>query len=321
MAMQNSKEARAIVCSDPPFPVLHINAAWTELSGVSQEKAEAIPLSEVLKILPSQFEHFYDLIANCIEGQAGSAVLITQCPFTPDQPTLVYLKMYPLTSSSETTVTHFLGIYTDLPLSVVEKKALLLHCKNAALNATSTGSIQLPVSLNSNQSSVLLPSFQPALPMLLPLTFNPESNRFVDKQQQDSSQKSSQQSHCSSMSKSDDNNDLIGLKMNELPSNFKGVTYNGDCKIGDELASASASQYFNTNELCERVMPNFGTGSKVDCGPDSTSSFGSGSGNLSGDSSDLPKMFKEPVASLPMQQHANKRYKSDRTGVNQHHRR
>ncbi len=37
MALQPSKESRAIMKSDPPlFPVLHINAAWTELSGIPQ---------------------------------------------------------------------------------------------------------------------------------------------------------------------------------------------------------------------------------------------------------------------------------------------
>ena len=40
-------QARAIMATDPPFPVLHINAAWTELSGISQ----VIPL-QLLLLLP-----------------------------------------------------------------------------------------------------------------------------------------------------------------------------------------------------------------------------------------------------------------------------
>ena len=72
-----------------------------------------MPFTEVLRLMPSQFEHLYAMVGRCVAGQVGSEVLITQCPFAPEQPSLVYLKMFPLTSNSDATITHYLG--TRLP--------------------------------------------------------------------------------------------------------------------------------------------------------------------------------------------------------------
>ena len=68
-----------------------------------------MPFTEVLRLMPSQFEHLYAMVGRCVAGQVGSEVLITQCPFAPEQPSLVYLKMFPLTSNSDATITHYLG--------------------------------------------------------------------------------------------------------------------------------------------------------------------------------------------------------------------
>ena len=320
MAMQVSKEARAIVKSDPPFHVLHINAAWTELSGVPQEAADGIPLSEVLRILPSQFEHFYDLIASCIEGQAGSAVLVTQCPTTPDQPALVYLKMYPLTSSSETTITHFLGIYTDLPLSILEKEALVAHCKNVAMYAATNNNIPIPLELSCLDVSS---SYQQAIPtpISLPFSFNPESNRFIDNtvvpaiaEKIDGGKR---KSNVLTSSGRTNNIDILGL-----PSNFKGV---GCGTNSSDYIASSSCHYFNTNDMSEKVSTQF-TESKIDSGQDSNS-FDSVSGGTPDSACAHKKSEKtmdDSMAAIPVPTmptippvtHANKRFKSDRTGSN-----
>jgi len=244
MALQGSKEARAIMKSDPPFPVLHINAAWTELSGIPQSEAEDMPLSEVLRLMPSQFENLYSLVAKCLVGQAGSEVLITHCPITPEQPALVYLKMFPLTSNTEATITHFLGIHTDLPLSVVEKKALLLHCKSTAQNA-------LPLSSNATPGDISVPQeFHQAKPM--PIMFSGSDNRFHDLEKADeiSAEPSSgeRKSDCSSSSKKSSN-----FAHSDLPSNFHGVHASRGSRASSEGSSGNARSFFETNAQSERV--------------------------------------------------------------------
>jgi hypothetical protein len=61
MAIQISKEARAIIRADPPFSIMHVNEAWTYLSGVPQGETESRPLSDSLRLHASQEEQIYIL--------------------------------------------------------------------------------------------------------------------------------------------------------------------------------------------------------------------------------------------------------------------
>ena len=125
-----------------------------------------------------------------------------------------------------------------------------------------------------------------------------------------------------------DNSDILGL-----PSNFKGVSCGGNNE-GDYVSSSSC-QYFNTNDMSERVSTQF-TESKIDSGQDSNS-FDSVSGGTP-NTNNSPKMFEKkddggtndsssdgtntaannsiPAPPTPPVQHSNKRFKSDRTGTN-----
>jgi hypothetical protein len=58
MALQPSREARAIIKSEPPFAIMHINEPWTALSGLSQAEAEGKPLSDSLRLHFSQVWEF-----------------------------------------------------------------------------------------------------------------------------------------------------------------------------------------------------------------------------------------------------------------------
>lgn len=244
MALQGSKEARAIMKSDPPFPVLHINAAWTELSGIPQSEAEDMPLSEVLRLMPSQFENLYALVAKCSAGQAGSAVLITHCAISPEQPALVYLKMLPLTSNTEATITHFLGIHTDLPLSVVEKKALLLHCKSTAQN------VVFPSSSGAALGVISVPQeFHQAKPM--PIMFSGSDNRFHDLKKAD--EFSAESSSSERISGGSSSKKSSNFAHSDLPSNFHGVHASRGSRASSEGSSGNAHSFFDTNAQSERV--------------------------------------------------------------------
>lgn len=302
MALQGSKEARAIMKSDPPFPVLHINAAWTELSGIPQSEAEDMPLSEVLRLMPSQFENLYALVAKCLVGQAGSAVLITHCPITPEQPALVYLKMFPLTSNTEATITHFLGIHTDLPLSVLEKKALLLHCKSTAQNAA------FP---SSNAAAISVPQeFHQAKPM--PIVFSGSDNRFHDleKADENSAESSGNKRSGSSSSKKSSN-----FPHSDLPSNFHGVYASREgSRASSEGSSANAMRYFDTNAQSERVAAFAG---KADPSPPPSlpvlqNPSGARKPRLSREGSSNSSASSSGVAPSV---NSHKRYKSDRYNI------
>jgi hypothetical protein len=63
----------------------------------------------------------YTLAADCSVGSAGSAILMTYSRLGQGEPALVYLKLFPLTGSSDV-VSHFLGVQIDLPLTPGERE-------------------------------------------------------------------------------------------------------------------------------------------------------------------------------------------------------
>ena len=93
MALQPSREARAIIKADPPFALMHVNDPWTTLSGVTHTDAEGTPLCDALRLHPSQEEQLYSLAADCSIGRASSAILMTRSLVDPAHPALIYLKV------------------------------------------------------------------------------------------------------------------------------------------------------------------------------------------------------------------------------------
>jgi hypothetical protein len=93
MALQPSREARAIIKAEPPFAMMHVNEPWTNLSGLRQSDVEGRPLSDVLRLHATQEEQMYALAADCSIGRAGSAILMTHNRLSPTEPSLIYLKV------------------------------------------------------------------------------------------------------------------------------------------------------------------------------------------------------------------------------------
>ena len=60
-------------------------------------------------------------------------------------------QLFPLTGNSDT-ITHFVGMQVDLPLTVAEREALLAHCGGSF--ATPTAAPDLPLSAASSSSAV-----------------------------------------------------------------------------------------------------------------------------------------------------------------------
>mmetsp|Transcript_27455 Transcript_27455/g.46070 ORF Transcript_27455/g.46070 Transcript_27455/m.46070 type:complete len:479 (-) Transcript_27455:362-1798(-) len=77
MALQPSKECQAIVKAVMPYPVLHINEAWTNLTGSSQSAAEGMILSQALRVYPFQNNLIFRLAADCVLGRAGSTIFMS----------------------------------------------------------------------------------------------------------------------------------------------------------------------------------------------------------------------------------------------------
>jgi hypothetical protein len=268
-----------------------------------------MPFCDVLHLMPSQFEQLYALVAKCLVGQAGSAVLVTQCPVTPEQPALIYLKMFPLTSNTETTITHFLGIHTDLPLSVIEKKALLSHCKTATMNAgraAASSSIGSHNSIPGGFPSNLLPiDYQtlqsiPAMPAMtkpMPIVFNQTNNRFEQNMSEYESKPPMGYSNSNSK-----------YNRSDLPSNFHGVSYSANGLHHPDKASI----YFNTNDKSEHILnrndvsSSFGT-------IDAANSTIHTNDNSFGTFSDIQRSeLGHTITS------STKRYRSDRYQMNNH---
>ena len=93
MALQPSREARAIIKADPPFALMHVNGPWGELGGMTQADAEGSALCDALRLHPSQEEQLYALAADCSIGRASSAILMTRSLADPAHPALVYFKV------------------------------------------------------------------------------------------------------------------------------------------------------------------------------------------------------------------------------------
>ena len=93
MALQPSREARAIIRADPPFVLMHVNGPWGELGGVTQADAEGSALCDALRLHPSQEDQLYALAADCSVGRASSAILMTRSLADSSQPALVYFKV------------------------------------------------------------------------------------------------------------------------------------------------------------------------------------------------------------------------------------
>jgi hypothetical protein len=189
MALQPSREARAIIKAEPPFALMHVNDPWAAQSGVTRAHAEGGALCDALRLHPSQEEQLYALAADCSIGRASSAILMTRSLTNPSQPALIYFKVHTTTTTTTTTttnnhmpvprviprhscprlssttslltslhvppapfvpilltalpcpvlqlfpltgnsdsITHFVGVMVDLPLTAAESEALMAHC-------------------------------------------------------------------------------------------------------------------------------------------------------------------------------------------------
>ena len=130
MALQPSREARAVIKAEPPFALMHVNEAWMEMAGTSSFPGVGsnggdggggngggnggtggrsgggmggsssgpsgrmeTSLCDALRLHPSQEEQLYTLAADCSIGRAGSAILMTRCLVDPSHPALICFKV------------------------------------------------------------------------------------------------------------------------------------------------------------------------------------------------------------------------------------
>ena len=78
MALQPTREARAIIRSHPPqHMAIHVNEAWTVLLGHTQSEAEGIPLTRLLRVDNSQYSLLNSLSREVAAGRPGSAIVIS----------------------------------------------------------------------------------------------------------------------------------------------------------------------------------------------------------------------------------------------------
>ena len=117
MAMRQSKEARALLHSSPPYIVNHINEAWTSLTKTLQSEGQGKSILNLLPVVESQLAQYEASLKSCSAGKACSIILMT--------PTLllVHLKLLPLTSDGDKT-SHILCTLSLLPTTADEQKAL-----------------------------------------------------------------------------------------------------------------------------------------------------------------------------------------------------
>lgn len=136
MALLPSKEVRAIVHAKAPYPVVHINEAWSRMYNLHQSKAEGLPLSDIIAAPKPQMDQLTVLANECAAGKPVSAVALVHNRNDPSEPALIYVKIFPLASGMKT-ITHLLVVQTDLPLLPAEVQAVRQHVNhpNALLNA------------------------------------------------------------------------------------------------------------------------------------------------------------------------------------------
>lgn len=76
LALQPSQEARVILKGEPPYPVLHVNQAWTRALGYTQSVVENCELLRMLGLSSHASRNMAELAYNCASlGRAGSAIV------------------------------------------------------------------------------------------------------------------------------------------------------------------------------------------------------------------------------------------------------
>lgn len=135
MALLPSKEIRAILYAKEPFPIVHINEAWTTLYNLPQSKAEGLPLCDIIAAPKPQTDQLLVLANECAAGKPVSAVVLVHNRTDPTEPALIYLKIFPLTGGMKS-ITHLLVVQTDLPLLPAEVEAVRQHINSTNQNGS-----------------------------------------------------------------------------------------------------------------------------------------------------------------------------------------
>lgn len=162
MALQPSMEARSLIKAVGDFCVMHVNEAWTQLTGTVQSEAEGKRFLDVCGVVYLQREQLYKLCLDATTGKAGSLVIVAfhkrpspvnavSTTFSHSHQTtsmgdvaLSYIKLLPLTADSNK-ISHLLCVQTPLHLTPTEKANLTSKFVNG-------GPFQ-PCSMHANSAS------------------------------------------------------------------------------------------------------------------------------------------------------------------------
>jgi len=127
MALLPSKEVRAIINAKPPLNIVHVNEEWCALYNMPVSSLEGVPFCKVIAAPQPQAEQLLILANECANGKPVGAVALVHSRLDRNEPALIYLKLFPLTRSSDKSISHLLVVQTDLPLSAAEAQAVRQH--------------------------------------------------------------------------------------------------------------------------------------------------------------------------------------------------
>lgn len=125
MACAESSEARAITAARPPYPVVYVNARWTELCGYTLDEIRGGSLA-CLQGPSTDQRQVGALMRDLRRGHPASMTVTNYCK--SGRPFQNYLRVFPLSSgggggggvSSSADPTHFLAVLEELPMASME---------------------------------------------------------------------------------------------------------------------------------------------------------------------------------------------------------